>query len=92
MKGIKISRNEDIKILFFADDQVVMANSEDTLHISLHKLERVTSQYGLKIAKSKTKTLVFKGSDPVRSKIVIIIIIIILLLLLLLLLLKKWTL
>jgi len=72
MKGIKTSRNEDIRILLFADDQVVMANSEDTLHISIHKLERVTSQNGLKISKSKTKTIVYKGSDPVRSKIVII--------------------
>jgi hypothetical protein len=71
MKWIKISRNEDIKILLFADDQVKIANSEDTLHISIHKLERVTSQYGLQISKSKTKKKKgFKGSDPVRSKIV----------------------
>jgi hypothetical protein len=49
-----------------------MANSKDTLHICIHKLGRVISQYGLKISKSKTKTMGFKGSDPVRSKIVII--------------------
>lgn len=59
-KEIKISRNKDIKILLFADDQVIMANSEDTLHISIHKLERVKSQYGLKISKSKNKTMVLK--------------------------------
>jgi len=72
MKGIKTSRNEDIRILLFADDQFVMANSEDKLHISIHKLGRVTSQYGLKISKSTSKTMVFKGSGPVRSKTVIV--------------------
>jgi hypothetical protein len=59
-------------VLLFADDQVITANSEDKLHISIHKLERVTSQYELKFSKSQTKTIVFKGSDPARSKIVII--------------------
>jgi hypothetical protein len=47
-----------------------VADSEDAPLISVHKLETVTSKYGLKIATSKTKTMDFKGRDPVRSKIV----------------------
>jgi hypothetical protein len=48
-----------------------VADSEDALHISVHKLETATSKYGLKISKMKTKTTAFKGRNPVRSKIII---------------------
>lgn len=53
------------------DDQVTVVDSEDALQISIHKLETLTSKYGLKISKSKTKAMAFKRRDPVRSKIVI---------------------
>jgi hypothetical protein len=36
-----------------------------------HTLERVTSEYGLKLSTNITKTTAFKGTDPVRSKIAI---------------------
>ena len=44
IKGIKMSRNKDIKTLSFADDQVIVADSEDALQISIHKLETSTSK------------------------------------------------
>jgi len=50
------------------DDQVTVMDSEDALQISVHKLETVTSKYGLKISKSTTKTTVFKGRDPGEVK------------------------
>jgi hypothetical protein len=53
------------------DDQVTEVDSEDALQISIHKLETITTKYGLKISKSKTKTMAFKGRNPVRRKIVI---------------------
>jgi hypothetical protein len=71
IKGIKISRNKDSEIHLFMDDQVIMADSEDALQISVHKLEMVTSKYGLKILTSKIKTVAFKGMDPMRSKILV---------------------
>jgi hypothetical protein len=46
-----------------------VADSEDAPLISLRKLETVASKYGLKISTSKTKTMAFKGRDPVRRKI-----------------------
>jgi hypothetical protein len=46
-----------------------VADSKDAPLISVHKLETVTSKYGLKISTSKTKTIAFKGRDPVRSEI-----------------------
>jgi len=65
MKVIKISRNKDIRTLLFADDQVTVTDSEDALQVSIHTLETVTSKYGLKISTNNTKTMAFKGRDPV---------------------------
>jgi len=70
-KGINTARNEDIKTILFTDDQAALADPEDVLQISIHLLESVTSKYGLKISKSKTKAMTLKGIDPVRSKMVI---------------------
>jgi hypothetical protein len=33
-------------------------------------LENITSKYGLTISTTKTKTMAFRGRDPIRSKIV----------------------
>ena len=46
-------------------------DSEDVKQTSIQKLGRITSKSELKISKSKTKTVAFKGRDPVRSKITI---------------------
>jgi hypothetical protein len=71
MRVIKLSINKDIKTLLFADDQVIVTDSEDALQISIHTMETVTSKYGVKISTSNTKTMAFKRRAPVRSKIVI---------------------
>jgi hypothetical protein len=71
VKGIKISRNTDINTLLFADDQVTVADSKDGVKSSVHKLEIITSKYGLKFSKSKAKSMAFKERDTMRSKIVI---------------------
>jgi hypothetical protein len=71
IKGLKILSNTEIKTLLFADDQVIMAESENLLQKSAHKLEKITSKYGLTISANKTKTMSFRGRDPIRSKIVI---------------------
>jgi hypothetical protein len=48
-----------------------VADSEDALQVSVHKLEAVAPICGLKFPTRKTKIMAFKGSDSVRSKIVI---------------------
>jgi hypothetical protein len=55
-----VSGNKDIKTHFFMDDQVTMVDSEDAQQISIHKVERGTSKYAIKISTSKTKTMTFK--------------------------------
>ena len=59
MRVINISRNEDIKTLLFADDLVIVTDSEDALRISIHALETVTSKYGLNISTSNMKKTAF---------------------------------
>jgi hypothetical protein len=54
-----VSGNTDIKALLFMDDEVTMVNSEDALQIAIHKVERGTSKYGIKISASKMKTVAF---------------------------------
>jgi len=54
--------------LLFEDKQDTVAYSEDTLQIYIHKLEIIISKHGLKISTIKTKTISFKGRDPIRSK------------------------
>ena len=48
-----------------------MADSKDGVKSSVHKLQTITSKYGLKFSKSKTKAMALKERDPMRSKIVI---------------------
>ena len=57
--------------MLFADDQVVIADTEDNLQKAAHKLNRTITEYGLTISVQKTKSMAFKGRDPVRTEIVI---------------------
>ena len=38
---------------------------------TVHKLNHIITEYGLTISVQKTKSMAFKGRDPVRTKIVI---------------------
>ena len=49
-----------MKTLFFADDQVVVTDSEDALQITIRILETVTSKYGLKFQQTKRKQWLLK--------------------------------
>jgi hypothetical protein len=50
-----MSRNTDIATLLFMEIQVIVADSEGAVLISTHRLETVTSKYGLNISTSKMK-------------------------------------
>ena len=56
--------------LLFADDQVIIADTEDNLQEIVHKLnQRITVNLLTISVQKKSKS--FKGQDPVRTKIVI---------------------
>ena len=58
-------------MLLFADNQVIIADKEGNLQKAVHKLNQIITEYGLTISAQKTKSMAFKGRDPVRTKIVI---------------------
>jgi hypothetical protein len=55
--------------LLFADDQVILTASEDSIQKSLHHLSVLASKYNLPIFTSKTKILAMKGKELIRTKI-----------------------
>jgi len=55
----------------FADDQVIIAGTEDNLQKPAHKLNQIITVYGLTISVQKTNSVALKGRDSVRTKIVI---------------------
>jgi transcription initiation factor TFIIIB Brf1 subunit/transcription initiation factor TFIIB len=58
--GIKLSTNQHLSTLLFADDQVIIADTEDNLQKAAHKLNRLITEYGLTISVQKTNVMEFK--------------------------------
>ena len=46
---------------FFADDQILLAKSEDDLQRSVHKIQPILTKYNMKISKTKTKATEMNG-------------------------------
>ena len=69
--GIALSQTTTLETLLFADDQVIFASNEDELQRGVYSLNRIATDYNMKISENKTKTMAFQGREPVRSKIVI---------------------
>jgi hypothetical protein len=57
--------------ILFADDQVIMTASENSLQKLLYQLFKTASQYNLTTSTAKTKILALKGKELIRSKVVI---------------------
>jgi hypothetical protein len=66
---IKLKRNIYLNTLLFADDQIIIHDSEDKLQKSVHLSNQMSKDYNLKISTDKTKIMAFKGKHLVRSKI-----------------------
>lgn len=69
--GVKISKSKFLNILLFADDLVIIQNSEAALQRSIFKLNETCEQYNMKISLIKTKVMAFIGKEPIRTKIII---------------------
>lgn len=68
---MQVNNNCFINILLFADDLVLLGESEDELQLLLYKFSKMAEEYDCKISPTKTKVMAFVGEEPVRSKIVI---------------------
>jgi hypothetical protein len=62
-------RNLYLNTSFFADEQVIIQDSEDKLQKSVYILNQLSKDYNLKISTDKTKIMTFKRKILVRSKI-----------------------
>jgi hypothetical protein len=56
-----------IQTILYADDQVIIAESEEDLQIAVNELNKIVKKYDMKISTAKTKTIglcgkTFKGS------------------------------
>jgi hypothetical protein len=69
--GIKLPKNQQLSTLLFACDQVIIADTEDNLQKAAYKLNQIITKHGLTISVQKTKSMAFKGRDPLRAKIVL---------------------
>lgn len=57
--------------MLFADDLIIVQENEDNLQKSIFELQKISSDYNLKISTTKTQILAFRGKYPVRSKIIL---------------------
>jgi len=64
-----LKRNLYLNTLLFADDQVIIQDSEDKLQKCVYILNQMSKDYNLKISTDKTKIIGFKGKHLLRSKI-----------------------
>ena len=53
--GIKLSKNQQLSTLLFADDQLITVDTEDNLQKAAHKLNQIITAYGLTISVQKKK-------------------------------------
>ena len=76
MAKTRHNRNQTLKKPTTVDAAICRWPSHNSRHRNnlqkaAHKLNQITSEYGLTISVQKTKSVAFKGRDPVRTKIVI---------------------
>jgi hypothetical protein len=60
-----------LTIIVFADDQVIMTASEDSVQKLLYQLYKTASTYNLTVSTAKTKILAPEGKELIKAKIMI---------------------
>ena len=70
-KGIALSTSTKASTLLFADDQVLIVHSEDSLQRRVFASQNVANNFGMELSPEKYETMAFLGQDPVRCKIVV---------------------
>jgi hypothetical protein len=67
--NIPINRNFNIDTMLFADDQVLLAKSED----DLHNLNKIASEFSMEINAEKTRVMAFREMEPIKVRYALII-------------------
>ena len=72
LKTSKYYKELIFNTLLFADEQVIMSDTEDNLQKAVYLLYNISKEYNLEIPIKKTKVFGFVGTDHLRTKIIII--------------------
>ena len=70
-KTQQVLQSVNFNTLLFADEQLIIADTEDNLQRAVYLLYSISKEYNLEIATGKTKVLGFVGTDRLRAKILI---------------------
>jgi hypothetical protein len=58
-----------IQTILYADDQVILTESEDELQMAVNELDKIVKKYDMKISTTETKTIGLCGKNIQRVKI-----------------------
>ena len=70
-KGIQLNNRKLVNTILYADDQILMATSEDDLQTMAYHLNLIARKYKMTISSTKTKSMAMWGNHIQRVKIVI---------------------
>jgi len=70
-KGIQLNNRKLVNTILYADDQILMATSDDDLQTMAHNLNLIARKYKMTISSTKTKSMEMWGNNIQRVKIVI---------------------
>jgi len=70
-KGIQLNNRKLVNTILYADDQILMATSEDELQTMAYHLTLIARKYKMTISSTKTKSMAMCGNHIQRVKIVI---------------------
>ena len=70
-KGIQVNNRKILNTILYADDQNLMAPSEDELRTMAHQLHLIARKYKMTISSTKTKSVAMCGNYIQRVKVMI---------------------
>ena len=68
IKGIPLSKNQQLLKLLMADDKVTISSTEDKLEKAEYRLSQIIAEHSLTTSVEKVKLMTFNGRDPVGSE------------------------
>ena len=69
--GIQLNNRKLVNTILYADDQILMATSEDDLQTMAYRLNLIARKYKMTISSTKTKAMEMWGNNIQRVNIVI---------------------
>jgi len=67
-KGIQLNNGKLVNTILYADDQILMATSENDLQTVAHRLNFMARKYKMTISSTKTKSVVMWGEPHTEGK------------------------